>query len=182
MATNAFRALTKKDKRTVGNLVSTHKYIRDFANGGLYVEDVDNFHLVEGAFNALTGEFEVKYLTDKTKDAQHTFLAAGVEQRFLVQDGIEQFFNGQGERQRIVYLTNGLIFDTSAYTLNSDVSALAAGQKAHYDTATKKFLVHDGTHADYATATIKLEVKSSENDVAYTLGQPMVRFVVIAGV
>lgn len=172
MATQAFRALTQKDKRTVGNIVSTHKYVKDIANGALFAEDVENFHLAEIEYNE-NGERIAKYLTDATKKG---YLVASVERRYLGEN-LSEFFNGKDERGRIVYLTDGLIFDTSAYEL-SGVAELKTGQKAHYDVATKKYLIHDGSHADFATAHDKFIVRSSEADIQYTLGVPTVRLVV----
>ena len=176
MATQAFRALTSKGTHEVGNLVSTQKYIKDVANGALFTEDVDNFTLVEAEFNAKNGEFEAKSLTDATK--KNVFLVAAVERCFLGEP-MSHFFVAKGERGRIVYLTQGLIFDSSAYSLDTSANGkITAGQKAHFDTATKKFIIHKGAHSGYATASVKLTVKSGEDNLSYTLGKPMVRFIV----
>lgn len=169
MATTAFRALTQKEKRSVGNIVSTHKYVKDVANGALFTEDVENFHLVETAY--VDGELTAKYLTDTTKKA---FLVAAVERRYMGEN-LSEFFVGEGERARIVYPTEGLIIDVSAFTATGTIEA---GQKAHYDVATKKYVIHDGTHADYATASVQFEVKSGEDNLDFTLGLPTVRLVI----
>ena len=100
MATQAFRALTSKGTHEVGNLVSTQKYIKDVANGALFVEDADNFTLVEAEVNAKNGEFEAKPLTNATK--KNAFLVAAVERCFLG-ESIDHFCVGKGERGRIVY-------------------------------------------------------------------------------
>ena len=175
MATQAFRALTSKGTHEVGNLVSTQKYIKDVANGALFTEDVDNFTLVEAEFNAKSGQFEAKSLTDATK--KNVFLVAAVE-RCLLGESIGHFFVGKGERGRIVYLTQGLIFDSSAYTLDPAATKIEAGLKAHFDKTTKKFIIHKGAHGGYATASVKFTVKSGEDNLSYTLGKPMVRFIV----
>ena len=173
MATSAFRALSQKEKRTVGNIVSTSKYVKDVANGALFTEDVENFHLVEIEYDA-DGVLVAKALTDVTKKA---YLVAAPERRYLGEN-IGEFFVGEGERARILYTTEGLIFDASAYELDGTVTEIKAGQKAHYNVATKKYLIHDGSHADFANASVQLTVKSSEDNLEYTLGQPMVRFVI----
>lgn len=177
MATQATRDLATQAKHTVGNLVSTRKYIKDFANGGLYTEDVDNFHLVEGSYNPTSGEFEVKRLTDNTKPASETFLAAGAEVRFLPWENQAAFFNGKGDKERIVYLTQGLMFDTSAFEKDVTVTGeIVTGNKAHYDTTKKLFVVHDGSHAGYAIASVKFAVRRSVGNI---LSQPTVRLVVL---
>ncbi|QJI52503.1 hypothetical protein [Psychrobacillus phage Perkons] len=170
MATKAFKALTQKDKHTVGNITSSHKYIQDIPNGVLFTEDVDNFHLVELSYNA-EGERVAKGLTDVKKEA---FLVASVERRHLNEDIIE-FYNAKDERGRIVIPTRGLRFDVSAFALNTGVTVIKAGLSAHYNVATKKYLIHDGTHEDFASASVKFEVASNEDNLEYTLGAPMIR-------
>ena len=180
MATQASRNLSLQDKHTVGNLVSSRKYIKDYPNGALYTEDVDNFHLVELSYNATLGEPEVKYLTDVTKKADEVFLSCGVEIRFLEWEPIDAFFNGKGEKQRIVYLTQGLMFDTSAFEKDTTITGeIQTGNFAHYDTTKKKFVIHDGSVPAYATAGVKFVVRRTEADTMFTLGQPMVRLVVL---
>lgn len=180
MATLASRQLANQPLHTVGNLISSRKYIKDYPNGAVYTEDVDNFHLVELSYNATTSEPEVKYLTDVTKTNTDVFLSCGVEQRFLEWESIGHFFNGKDEKQRIVYLTQGLMFDTSAFTKDATVTGdIQTGNHAHYDPTTKKFIIHDGTLPAYATAGVKFVVRRNEADTMYTLGQPTVRLVVL---
>ena len=179
MATTAMRALGKVDLHTVGNLVSTRKHIQDLANGALFVEDVDNYHLVEIEFNGDSGEPEAKYLTDVTKDKSFIFLAAGMDGFRFLPEPLGTFFSGKGDKERVVYLTQGLIFDTSAFALDGTLTEIKTGNFGHYDTTKKKFLIHDGTHADYAKATVKFVVRRNEADTAYTLGQPTVRLIVL---
>lgn len=169
MATKAFNSLTKKQKFTVGNVVSSHAYIQDIPNGVLYTEDVENFHPVEVSYDA-EGNRVAKGLTDSTKES---FLANSVERRYLNED-IAEFYNEAGERGRVLFFSKGLRFDVSAYDATG-VTAIKAGQSAHYDTTAKKYVIHDGTHANYATAFTKFEVASSEDNLEYTLGAPMVR-------
>ena len=178
MATQASRNLAKQDLHSVGNLVSTRKHIMDFANGGLYVEDVDNFHLVQGELSATSGEMEVKYLTDATHPKEMTFLSAGSEYHNLPFETIESFFNGKGDKERIVYLTQGLIFDTSAFEPDTGIAPedIKAGHFAHYDPTKKAFLIHDGAHADYATASVKFMVR---RELQPFFSKSVVRLIVI---
>lgn len=178
MATLASRNLAKQDLHSVGNLVSTRKHIMDFANGGLYVEDVDNFHLVQGELSVTSGEMEVKYLTSTTHPKEMTFLSAGSEFHNLPFETIESYFNGKGDKERIVYLTQGLIFDTSAFEANAGIANedIKAGHFAHYDPIKKKFLIHDGTHADYATASVKFMVR---RELQSLFSKAVVRLIVI---
>lgn len=173
MTTKAFKALTEKELHTVGNVTSSHDYLQDIPNGAIMTEDVDNFTLVELGFNT-EGERIATPLTDKTKKG---FLVASPERCYLGEN-VGEFYNGKGERGRILVQKEFVRFDAS----NFDDSAvkgsggIKAGQVAHYDTATKKFIISDGTHADFATAGNKYTVVSDEQDIAYTLGQPTVRF------
>lgn len=171
MATQSFVALTAKGEHEVGNLVSSHFYIQDFPNGALFVEDVDNFTLVEAELNAENGEMEAKALTDVTKENQ--FLVAAVERCFLGET-MAHFFVGEGERGRIVYLHKGLMFDTSAFELK-DVEEAKVGMKAYFDVAKKKFIIDEVGNAD---AFVKFAVRRVEADTMYALGKPMVRLVV----
>lgn len=194
MATQAFKQIGTLDKHSVGNLVSAQQYIRDFANGAFFTEDIENFTLVQGVLSpddvtaTVNGaqvvigganQLQVKKFETETM-ASKIFLTAGVERVYAPLDGIEQFYNGMGERQRVVYLTHGLIFDTSAFE-NSVVGAeVKVGDKVKYDTTKQKFVI-DNTF-DPTTAPVAFEVLRTEGDIEYTLGQPTVRLVVVKGV
>lgn len=173
MATNAWNSLTNKQYHTVGNITSTHKYVQDVPNGALFTEDVDNFVLAELGFNA-EGERTAKNLTAETVEG---FLVAAPERRYLG-ESLSEFYVGAGERGRVVHLTKGLRFDTSAYDVDAGKSVVA-GAKAHFDVTLKKFLIHDGTHANYDGAKNKFHLVSNEDDIEFTLGVPTVRFEVI---
>lgn len=194
MATLAFNNLGQYDVRSTGNLASAQKYIRDFANGGFFIEDVDNFHLVQGELSKEDfemdvngtminfegkGELHVKGLDDET-NPEKIFLTAGVERRYLPQDGIAQYYNGVGEKARVVYLTVGLQFDVSAYEHATPGTAVEVGDKVKYDTATKKWVV-DPTY-DGSADPVAFEVRRTEADVPSILGQPLIRLVVTKGV
>ncbi|WP_368900847.1 hypothetical protein [Oceanobacillus oncorhynchi] len=169
MATEYLRSLTKQKKRTVGNLNSLK--IETVAHGAIAEEDVDNFTAVELGFNE-EGERTFKSLTDVTKP---TYLVAAPETRYAG-ESIGEFFNGEGERARIViFKPQYTRFETSAFDGTPE-----NGKFAHFDPETKKFKIHDGSDEDFVKAYVKLEVVSSEEDLSYTLGQPMVRLEVLS--
>lgn len=169
MATNQLTALTKKGTHEIGNLNSIK--IKTLAHGAI-VEgaDIDNFLMVELGFNS-DGERTCKHLTAATKKG---YLIASPEVRNMGEDLVD-FYNGVGEHVRIVIPEEGYTrFDTSAFT-----GTPANGKFAHYDVATKKYLIHDGAHADYATAVNKFLVVNNEDDIEYTNGKALVRLEVI---
>lgn len=170
MTTKAFKTLTEKDLHTVGNVTSSHDYLQDIPHGAIMTEDVDNFTLVELGFNT-DGERTATPLSDKTKKG---YLVASPERRYLGEN-LGEFYNGKGERGRILIQKEAVRFDASNFDAKA-VTEIKAGQVAHYDIDTKKFVISDGTHADFTTAGNKYTVVLSENDIHYTLGQPTVRF------
>lgn len=173
MATKAFKALTEKDQHTVGNINSSSLYVKDIPNGVKFKADTDNFTLVELSFE--DGERVASALSAVTKQG---YLVASPERRYLDED-INAFYVGAGERGRVIHLDKGIRFETSAYTLNDGVDELEVGLSAHFDPTTKKFIIHDGTHASFATAVNQFVVVTGQADVRYTLGQAMVRLEVV---
>jgi hypothetical protein len=175
MATRQLKALTEKGTHAVGNLCSLK--IRTIPYGAI-VEgaDIDNFTLVELGFNA-DGERTCKQLSDVTKKS---YLIASPEVRNMGEEMVD-FYNAVGEYARIVILDEGLRFDTSAYQLNTGVTEIQQGQVAHFDPATKKFIISSASspHADYANARAKFLVVHNEEDLEYTNGMPLVRLEVI---
>lgn len=172
MASRLLKAHTEVGTHATGNLNSIK--VKTVANGAI-VEgaDVDNFTLVELGFNA-DGERTCKQLSAKDKKG---YLIAAPERRYLGET-LADFYNEVGERARIVVLEEGYTrFDTSAFTKNTGVTEVKRGQVAHFDVATKKFIVSaaGSAHADYATSANKFVVVNHEGDVEYTMGQPLVR-------
>lgn len=168
MATRQLKVLTEKGNHAVGNLNSLK--VRTLAHGAIVDgADIDNFTLVELGFNA-DGERICKQLSAVDKKS---YLIATPEARYMGEELVD-FYNAVGEYARIVYLDEGLRFETSAYSGEPE-----NGKVAHFDPSTKKFIIHDGSHADYVNAKAKFLVVSSEEDLAYTNGQPLVRLEVI---
>ncbi len=176
MASDILKALQQVGTHAVGNLNSLK--IKTVANGAV-VEgaDIDNFTLGELGFNA-NGERTVKQLSANDKKA---VLVAAPETRYLGEE-ITKYYNAVGERVRCVILEAGYTrFETSAFTKNTGVTEIANGQVAHFDVATKKFIISavGSEHIDYATASAKFLVVNNEEDIQYTFGVPMVRLEVI---
>lgn len=176
MGSRILDALQTQGTHSVGNLNSLK--IKTVANGAI-VEGapIDNFSLGELGFNA-EGERTVKQLSAKDKKA---VLVASPETRYLG-ESMADFYNAVGERVRCVLLEAGYTrFESSAFSLNTGVTEIKNGQVAHFDPATKKFIISTASaaHADFATSSAQFLVVSNEEDIRYTLGQPTVRFEVI---
>lgn len=169
MATRQLKVLTERGNHEVGNLNSIQ--IKTVAHGAIIEgADVDNFTLVELGFNA-DGERTAKQISAV---GNKSYLVASPEVRNMGEELVD-FYNAVGEHARIVILEEGYTrFDSSAFT-----GTPVNGQKAHFDPATKKFIIHDGTHVDYAGAKAKFLVVSSEDDLEYTCGKALCRFEVI---
>lgn len=174
MATEILKNITKDGTHAVGSLNSVR--VRTLANGAKIIDEpVDNWELVELAGFDEEGTRECKALTSKDKPA---YLVATPEQRFLGED-IAHFFNDVGEMARLVLLESHYTrFEASNYTLNDGVTEVENGQVAHYDVATKKYIISDAStpHADYATSAFQFEVVADLNDTAGNFLQPTVRF------
>lgn len=180
MATRQLKALQEKGTHAVGNLNSLK--VKTVAHGAICGEDIDNFTMVQLGFNA-DGEREAMQLAAV---ANKSYLIASPEVRYMGEEMVD-FYNGQGERARIVVPESGYTrFDSSAYSLDAGdsgagrpaVTAIAKGQVAHFDPASKKFIISDAAnaHPDFANADVQLMVVSNEEDIDFTLGAPTVRF------
>lgn len=172
MASRILDALKQQGNHEVGNINSWK--IRVVPNGAVVVDaPIDNFTLVELGFGE-NGERTCKQLSAVGNKG---YLIASVERRYVPGEQMVDCYNAVGERVRIIVLDEGLRFDTSAFSLNTDVTEIKNGQVAHFDPATKKFIISDptATHADYATARDKFFVVSNEDDLEYTNGKPLVR-------
>lgn len=174
MASRLLKAMQEVGKHSTGNLNSLK--VKTLAHGALIEgADVDNFTMVELGFNA-EGVRTAKQLSDATKKG---YLVATPEERYLG-EAVTDFYNAVGDRARIVVLEEAYTrFDTSAFKLDAAVTEVKKGQLAHFDVASKKFVIHAGAHADYEGAKAKFLVVNNEEDMQYTQGQPLVRLEVI---
>lgn len=173
MTTRQLKAFSERGNHEVGNLSSLK--IKTVAHGAVIVgADVDNFTLVElSGFNA-DGRRTAKQLSAKANKA---YLIAAPETRYLGEEMVD-YYNAVGDDARIVILEPLYTrYDTSAYTLNTGVTEIAQGQVAHFDVATKKYIISaaGAPHADYAGSSAQFLVVSNEEDIEYTLGKATVR-------
>lgn len=169
MATNQFRAMQERGNHEVGTLKSLQ--VRTLVNGAVAEVDMDNYILGEVSFNT-NGVRVIKPLSDSTKKG---YLVATPE-RLTMGEHLVDFFNGKGEDVRPVIQEEGVVFETSAFSLNSGVSAIKNGLVAHFDVATKKFILSDASsaHTDYAAAHDKYIVTGEESYESRWLGKPTV--------
>jgi hypothetical protein len=173
MSSEMLKAYTTKYTHAVGNLNAWD--IQTLPYGAIVTEAaVDNFTLVEDAGFNSDGERICKQLSAVTK---HGYLVAAPERRYFDGEPMTNFFNAIGDRARLVILQEGKSFDTSAFSLNTGVTAITYGHVAHFDPTTKKFIISDPTsaHADYANAVDKFTVISDESDLEYNCGLATVR-------
>lgn len=172
MATRQFRALQERGNHEVGNLNNIK--IKTLAYGAVVTGgDIDNFTLGEVGFGA-DGERTVKQLSAIDKKA---YLVASPEARYMGESLVD-FYNAEGERARLVILEPGYTrFDTSAYAKNTEATEIKNGQVAHFDPASKKFIISaaGSAHADYAGSSAQFVVVGAEDDLEYVAGKPVVR-------
>lgn len=174
MTTSILKAMASEGTHAVGSINVIQ--VKTLANGARVTgAAVDNWTLVELAGFNEDGERLCKAVTAKDKKA---YLVASVEQRFLGED-IGHFYNDVDEFIRPVLLeANYTRFEASNYTLNAGVTEVANGQVAHFDVATKKYIISASAtpHADFATSAYQFEVVADLEDTAGNFLQPTVRF------
>jgi len=186
MASRVLDAINNKGNHEVGNLNSIDIDLVPY--GAECDGDIDNFLLVEMFYDDSDDyKTKCKVLSDATLKS---FLIASVEERFLgtspqapYVEELVDFYNGDGELARLVYLNKGLRFETSAFEKNTGLTTIVKGNVAHFDVATKKYIISEvgSEHADYATAYTKFEVVYYEDDGSYTLCEKeLVRLEVIS--
>lgn len=167
----------KQSKNGVGGMSSIQARVLN--NGAIIGEEkIDNYTLVEVSTNK-EGERECKSLTDAKKKC---YLLGAVERRYEVEgmaDLLSDFYNAKGERGRLWILDQGVRFESSSIKLDSTVTEVKNGCYAHWSALDKKFLIHDGKHADYEASSIKLEVVEAKTDLSYDEDVHVVRFEVI---
>lgn len=171
MSTQKQKTLTDPTVFNVGTINSWK--VRTIANGAIVAATpIDNFTVVELSFNS-DGERIATQLSD-VKNKQ--YLIAAVERRYL-DEQLEEFYNEVGERARIVIFDEGVRFETSAYTLNTGNTEVTKGDVAHFDPASKSYIVSasGSAHAGYATASTKFTVVGDEDDTAGNFNKSTIR-------
>ena len=175
MTTAILKSMTQDGTHAVGS-INVIK-VKTLANGARITDaPVDNWTLVELAGFNEDAERLCKAVTAKDKKA---YLVASVEQRFLGED-IAHFYNDVDEFARLIVMDADYTrFEASNFTLEG-VSDVEVGQVAHFDVATKKFLISalESPHADFADSAYQFEVVADLSDTAGNFLQPTVRFMV----
>ena len=175
MSTRVLKLISEQGKYGVGNLNTVAGQIKYVPNGAVALADMDNYILAELGDYDVDGNLTCKPLSDAKKVG---YLVTTIEENQLqnlggFQEQYNDFFNGKGEMVRLVVIEPTITrFETSSFTLNSGVLALAVGQVAHFDVATKKFIVSakGSAHADYAAAANKFTVVETDSDFGSGLG------------
>lgn len=177
MSTRILDALTTVGTHAVGALNSWK--IEVLQNGAeVITANIDNFTIGELGFDGATGARTVKQLS---ANATVGVLVAAPERRYIDGEQLSDFYNAIGDLARVVYLKKGLHFETSAYSKNAGVTTLSNGMGAHFDVATKKFIVAaSGTpHTDYALAGTKYVLIETEDELTSIDGQKVIRLEVL---
>lgn len=164
MATQYQNIIATKGTHAVGHMNTMAKNRTTVSHGAVIATaDVDNYTIVEDAGYNADGEKQVVQLSAK---ANTGYLVTTAERRYMGED-LGQFYNAVGEKANLDIIKPLITrFRTSAYSLNAGVTAPAKGQVAHFDVATKKFILSaSGTpHADYAGSALKFEVFAMLDD------------------
>lgn len=159
-------------KHAVGTL---NNWGHDVINLGAKVVGtaIDNYTMVTLGFEEGTGERTCTQATDATKKG---YLICSPEDYLEEFEGVSAFYNGVGERARIVRFVEGKRFDCSCFVKDNGSKPIKEGQVAHFDTTEKKWRISNGdsNHSGYATAEIKLVVVKADANTRD--GLQLVRF------
>ena len=190
MSSNVLEAL-KNLRSNLHNVGSLNNWGKTVLNqGAVAKEKMDNFTLVTLGFNA-SGEREATPLANNTTKG---YLVASPEEYMREYESISSFFNGQGERVRIVTLESGVRFECSNVDFDQKTNGaptstdpLKNGHHAHYDYASKKFIISNhasavpssntSMNAGYQNAVNKVVLV--DKDCTSIDGQTVYRFEVI---
>jgi hypothetical protein len=183
MANRLFDIMFQEGNHEVG--VINTSWAKVTANGAkLTTADSDNYLLVEFDGYDDEGVRQCKPLTDGTKKG---LILSTVEEESLFGDGSEMlqgnykdFYNKVGEMVRLTIQEPFVRFETSAFSLNTGIAKsedVKRGFVAHFDVATKKYIISDSAtpHANYATAANKYEVVDVMTDFGYNVGKVTMR-------
>lgn len=177
MASRIMDALYQTGNHEVG--VINTSWAKEYVNGARITADSDNYLLVEFDGYDTDGVKKCKPLTTTSVKG---FIVSTVEEESLYGEGVLQgnyvdFYNKNGEMVKLTIQEPFVRFETSAFELNTGVSALAKGQVAHYDTTKKKYIVSavGSAHADYATSKNQYEVVDVNCDFGHNVGKATIR-------
>lgn len=171
MSTRLYKAISEKGTHKVGNLNT--RWAEHVANGAIALEDIENYTQVEIAGRDAEGNLTCQPLKAVTNES---YLVTTIEEEQLMnlggyQETYVDFFNEKGEVVRLTRQRSGVRFETSAFTLNTGVTAVERGLVAHFDPTSKTYILSkkDSAHASYATAVKKFTVVDEDSDFGYGL-------------
>ena len=180
MSSNMLQALSNL-RKNLHNVGSLHNWNKKSLNQGAVVSggSIDNFELVQLGFDQ--GE---RICTAIADNATKGHLIATPEDYLEQYETISSFYNGVGERARIVRLEPGVRFECSNFAVDQDNlndHPIKVGQVVHYETQEpgkeKKFLISNNAnnqpHGSYQAAENKfyvVEVNTTSID-----GQQVIR-------
>ncbi|MBM7835742.1 hypothetical protein [Clostridium sardiniense] len=174
MASEILKVLTGQgNKHTVGSL--NNMRIRMINQGAIAEADLDNYMIVETGFNE-EGERTFKLLTDITKKG---YLLASPENVMAdLGETMISFYNGVGERGRLVIQDFGQRFECSNVVPSDNSAPIKAGQSVYFDPSKKAFVaVTKGEDEKLATAGNKyVVVDAKANTLA---GQQTIRLEIL---
>lgn len=156
-------ATQKYSSHAVGNLNSKEDVltIPEVKAGA----DLDNYTLVELTHDG-SGVRVATQLSDITKKS---YLACAVEVLYD-NEFLKEFYIGTGEFFRAIHLKAGVRFESSAYT-----GTPVVGQFAHFDPATKKFVVDAVKNATAVNNFLIVDIVALD----YSIGVPALRLEVL---
>ena len=160
MSSNVLKAM-KNLRQNLHNVGSLNNWKKKTLNqGAIALSNMDNFTLVELSFNA-NGERCADHIgAIGTKG----WLVATPEDYMEEYETISSFYNGQGERVRVIKMTPGLRFECSNIVLenpNTTQFPIKNGALAYYYHLDRKFVIcneNPGGGAGYPLAGNKLVV------------------------
>lgn len=124
----------------------------------------DNWTLVELSY--VNGERVATAINAETTDVAYLLCSEEVIYD-TERDAFINFYNGDGEYVRVTIIKQGLRFECSNYT-----GTPVAGHFAHFDTATKKFVIDGATKSGTAKNVFQItDILATE----YTLGAACIR-------
>lgn len=180
MSSNVLKAM-KNLRQNLHNVGSLNQWRKKTLNqGAIALSDMDNFTLVTVSFDQATGERVVDHIPGfGTKG----WLVVSPEEYIQEYETISSFYNGQGERVRIVKMNPGMRFECSNFMLeNEDTTQFPVknGMVVYYEHRNKKFIVSNqtlGGAGAYPLAANKLVVVDA--NCTSIDGQPIMRFEVV---
>lgn len=137
MSSEMIKILQKEGTKHAVGSINSIKF-RMVNQGAICTADIDNYMLVDTTFNE-EGERTCSVITDSTKKGYLIASPENVMEEFGENNA--SFFNGQGERGRLVILDFGFRFECSNVVANDKSASIKNGNMAYFDPAQQKFVI-----------------------------------------